>query len=161
VVRSLLGTAAKAGYPHASFVTRVVRESVSHPGHLDVEVATEKKTTADRQLHVTVSARGAVMLRWMEGTKQIGDVVSTDAVVTRLAPPVEREWNERGQFREANDKRFDQISLHVEPDTPYILVVTVLDAISGVKRGSVPAFIVNLPADDTLPEPTIGSPKSR
>ena len=161
VVRSLLDAAAKAGYPHASFVTRVVRESVAHPSHLDVEVGTEKKTTSDRRLHVTISARGAVMLRWMEGTKQIGDVVSADAAVTRLAPPVEREWNERGLFREPNDKRFDQIVLHVEPDTPYILVITVLDAISGTKRGGVPAFVVNLPADDKMPEPTIGSPSSK
>jgi hypothetical protein len=161
VVRGLLDTAAKAGYPHASFVTRVVRESVGHPGHLDVEVATEKKPTSARELHVTLSARGAVMLRWMEGSKQIGDVISTDAAVTRLAPPVEREWQERGLFHEPNDKRVDQLVLHVEPDTPYLLVITVLDAISGAKRGGVPAFVVNLPVDDKLPEPTIGSAKAR
>ncbi|AKV00211.1 TolR protein [Labilithrix luteola] len=161
VVRGLLDTAAKAGYPHASFVTRVVREGVARPGHLDVEVATEKKTTSDRELHVSLSSRGAVMLRWLEGTKQIGEVVPTDAVVTRLARPVEREWNDRGLFHEPNDKRFDQVILHVEPDTPYILVLTVLDAISGTKRGSVPAFIVNLPAEDKTPEHTIGSPSSK
>src|SRR5262249_55648005 len=85
VVRALLDSAAKAGYPHASFVAHVVRESVAHPGHLDVEVATEKNPTSARELHVTLSARGAVMLRWMEGTRQIADVVSTDAAVTRLA----------------------------------------------------------------------------
>jgi hypothetical protein len=159
VVRGLLDTAAKAGYPHASFVTHVVRESVVHPSHLDVEVATEKKKPPGRELHVTLSARGAVLLKWTEGTKQIGDVVSTDAAVARLAPPVEHEWNERGLFHEPNDKRVDQIVLHVEPDTPYILVITVLDAISGTKRGNTPAFVVNLPVDDKMPEPTIGSPK--
>lgn len=148
VVRGVLDTAAKAGYPHASFVTRVVRESVAHPGHLDVEVATEKKPTAERQLHVSLSSRGAVMLRWLEGTKQIGDVVAADAAVTRLAPPVEREWNERGLFHEANDKRVDQIVLHVEPDAPYILVLTVLDAISATKRNGAPAFVVNLPVEE-------------
>jgi hypothetical protein len=157
VVRNKLDAAAKAGHPHASFETRVVKESVSRPSHLDVEVATEKKTTTDRELHVTLSARGAVMLKWMEGSKQIGDVISTDAAVTRIAPHIEREWNERGLYRDANDKRFDQIVLHVEPDAPYILVVTVLDAISGTKRGSVPAFVVNLPADDKMAVPTIGS----
>jgi hypothetical protein len=101
------------------------------------------------------------MLRWMEGSKQIGDVVSTDAAVTRLAPPVEHEWRERGLFHEANDKRIDQIVLHVEPDTPYTLVITVLDAISATKRGGAPAFVVNLPVDDKLPEPTIGAAKAR
>jgi biopolymer transport protein ExbD len=161
VVRKILDDAAKAGHPRASFVTRVVKESVSHPSHLDVEVATEKKTTNDRELHVTLSARGAVMMRWLEGTKQIGDVISTDAAVTRIAPHIEREWNERGLYRDANDKRFDQIVLHVEPESPYILVITVLDAISGTKRGSVPAFVVNLPADDKTAVPTIGAPKPR
>jgi hypothetical protein len=146
LVRGALDAAAKAGYPHASFVTRVVRESASHPSHLDVEVATEKKKTEGRELHVSLSSRGAVMLRWMEGTKQIGDVISTDAAVTRLQPVALREWNLRGLFREANDKRVDQIVLHVEPDTQYILVITVLDAISGAKRGSGAAFVVNLPS---------------
>lgn len=161
VVRGLLDTAAKAGYPHASFVTRVVREGSIRPSHLDVEVATEKKTTPDRELHVSLSSRGAVMLRWLEGTKQIGDVVPTDAVVNRLATPIEHEWNARGLFHEPNALRFDQVVLHVEPDTPYIVVVTVLDAISATKRGPLPAFVVNLPADDKAPERTIGAPSSK
>jgi biopolymer transport protein ExbD len=161
VVRSVLDGAAKAGHRHASFVTRVVRENVSHPSHLDVEVATEKKTTNERELHVTVSARGAVMLRWLEGTKQVGDVISTDAVVTRVAPHVEKEWNERGLYRDANDKRMDQVVLHVEPETAYALVITVLDGISATKRGSVPAFVVHLPADDKMAVPTIGPSKAR
>jgi biopolymer transport protein ExbD len=157
VVRGLLDTAAKAGYPHASLVTRVVKGSVAHPGHLDVEIATEKKATTDRQLHVTLSARGAVMLKWSEGSKQIGDVVSADAAVTRLAPHVEREWNGRGLYHEPNDQRVDQIMLHVEPDAPYILVITVLDAVSATKRNGAPACVLNLPFDDKAPVPTIGS----
>jgi hypothetical protein len=40
-------------------------------------------------------------------------------------------------------------------------VLTVLDAISGTKRGSGPAFVVTLPAEDKLPEPTIGSSSSK
>jgi hypothetical protein len=161
VVRSLLDTAAKSGYPHASFVTKVVKEGVAHPSHLDVEVATAKRTTAERELHVTLSARGAVMLRWKEGAKQIGDVVSKDAVVTSLAPAIEREWNDRGMFHEANDKRVDQIVLHAEPETPYILVLTALDAISATKRDGAPAFVVNLPAEDHTPSATIGAPPSK
>jgi hypothetical protein len=161
LVRGVLDIAVKAGYPHGSFITRTVRESVAHPSHLDVEVATEKKPTNDRALHVSLSSRGAVLLKWTEGTKQIGDVVSTDAAVTRLAPAVEKEWNERGLFHDANDKRVDQILFHVEPDAPYILVLTVLDAISGTKRGGAPAFVVNLPLDDKTPEHSISSPSSK
>ena len=74
------------------------------------------------------------MLRWMEGSKQIGEVVSGDAAVLRLAPLVERGWNERGVHRDANDARRDRAILHVDHDAPYDLVIAVVDALHAPKR---------------------------
>lgn len=104
------------------------------PSHLDVEVRAEKKKTTDRELHVSLSSHGSVMLKWMEGSKQLGDVVSSEAVVTRLEPFVTRGWNERGLHREPNDTQLDQVVLHIERDAPYALVVVVLDALHSPRR---------------------------
>jgi hypothetical protein len=133
-VESVVATAAQAGFPRAAFLTRLPKDGGVSPSHLDLEGHLDKKKAEGRELHVSLSSRGAVMLKWMEGAKHIGDVVSSEAVVTRLAPYIGREWNERGLHREPNDRQFDRAMLHLERDTPYVLVVVVLDVLHSAKR---------------------------
>jgi hypothetical protein len=151
VVENVVGTAAHAGYPHAVFLTRLPKDGGVFPSHLDLDVRLDKKKTSDRELHVSLSSRGAVMLKWMEGPKQLGDVVSSEAVVARLEPFIARGWNERGLHREPNDRQFDRALLHVERDTPYILVIVALDALHSPKRNvggkDIPALNVNVDAE--------------
>ena len=137
VVGATLGAAGLAGYPRALLLTRHPREGGVVPSYLELAVrggGHPREKTADRELHVSVSAHGSVLLRWMEGSKQVGDVVSGDAAVLRLAPLVERGWNERGMHREANDARRDRAILHVERDAPYDLVIATVDALHAPKR---------------------------
>lgn len=144
-VRSVVATAAQAGYPRAAFLTRLQ----TGPSYLNLDV---QKSAEKRELHVSLSSRGAVMLKWMEGSKAITDVVSTDAAVARMTPAVQRGWVDHGLHHDPNDRRLDQAVLHVDPETPYALVIAVLDGISGVRRklvvdgkeASVPAFSVNV-----------------
>ncbi|HVH47565.1 MAG TPA: hypothetical protein VM925_34755 [Labilithrix sp.] len=147
-VESAVGAAARAGYPRAALLTRLPKDGAVFPSHLELEVRLDKKKTSERELHVSLSSHGSVMLRWMEGSKQIGDVVSSEAVVTRLEPFITRGWNERGLHREPNDRQFDQAVLHIERDTPYAVVVVALDALHSAKRKlggtDVPALTVNV-----------------
>jgi hypothetical protein len=134
VALGTLGTAAHAGYPHVALLTRLPKEGAVFPSHLDLEVRLDKKKSEGRELHLSLSGHGAVMLKWMEAGKQLGDVVSSDAVTTKLAPVLDRGHNERGLHREPGDQQMDQAVLHVEADTAYALVVVALDALHSPKR---------------------------
>jgi hypothetical protein len=149
VIAAVAAAAGQAGYGRAVLLTRHPRGGDVVPSYLELAVrAPGHPKSADRELHVSLSSRGAVMLRWLEGSKQVGDVVSGDAAVLRLAPLVEHGWNERGLHRDANDARRDRAILHVEKDAPYDLVIAAVDALHAPKRklgaSDVPALEVTV-----------------
>jgi hypothetical protein len=156
LVKAVLFTAASAGYPSGAMLVRVpgAKDGGLVPGHLRVE-AREEPPKAERELHLGLSSKGVVLLKWQEGSKMLGEIIPSDVVVAKLATTIERGWNERGLHREPNDNRLDQAVLKVENDTPYALLVVTLDALHATKRklaGAsgeelVPAFEVTLISD--------------
>lgn len=150
--KTVLASAASAGFPHADLVVRLhVRDTLVR-GWLDVDTtAPPRDDTPERELRVKVAARGAVVLRWVEGAKTIGEPIASEALAAKLGPIVDRTWNEQGRHRDANDARFDRAVVEVEDDAPYGLLVATIDALRAPKRqakaGTVSALRVYVPTE--------------
>ncbi len=100
-----------------------------------------EKTEPEKQLHVEMRSPDKFVLIW----KQSGTVISTvdvprkDNLITKenkksirypeLAAKIEQEWKTVGQHRDATDKKFDTAILHTDNETPYVLLIGVIDAI--------------------------------
>jgi biopolymer transport protein ExbD len=112
----------------------------------------------EKTLHVSMQPEKFI-LNWKEGSQSVDtkDVPRKDnaalsgksAMYAELGQKIEEEWKKTGVHRDG-DKKFDQAILHVENETPYSLVIGVIDAIytphrsfsgSG-KAEQVPAFNV-------------------
>jgi hypothetical protein len=149
-VKTVLASAASAGYSHASLVVRLhVRDTLIR-GWLEVDAgALPREDPPEPELHVKVAARGAVVFKWVVGAKAMGEPVAGEALAAKLAPMIERSWNEQGRHRDANDARFDRAVVEVEDDAPYGLLVATVDAVRAPKRQSkdrtVPAIRVTVP----------------
>lgn len=153
IVKSVLLSAAQAGFSNPAFIVR--RPSTKDgggytTGYLSAEVSTTTAKEAsskqgERELHLHLSARGVVLLKWTERGKQLGDVLPGEAQVAKLATMIERGWNERGLHREPSDRRLDRAIVHVDDDTPFALLVVVLDALHATKRRTADTSMAGVP----------------
>jgi hypothetical protein len=134
-VKMILASAASAGYPHAGLLARLhVRDTLVR-GWLDVDTgAPPHEDPPERELRVKVAERGAVVFKWVEGSKPIGAPVAGEALAAKLAPLIDRSWSEVGRHRDANDARFDHAVVEVEDEAPYGLLVATVDALRAPKR---------------------------
>lgn len=116
----------------------------------------------EKQLHVEMTSPDKFVLIWKEGGTVVTtiDVPRKDNIVNRggaktvrypeLAQKIAEEWKSNGAHRDASDKNFDTAILHTDNDTPYVLLIGVIDAIYsphraysvGGKAEQVPAFNV-------------------
>jgi len=153
VVKAVVLTAARAGHPRATLLVRVTARTGGALARARLELDDRgDDAKGERELHVAVSAHGVVLLRWQEGTKVIGDVVSTELPVAKVAAAVEHGWNERGLHHDPGDRRLDRAVVHVTNDTPYSVLLVALDALHAPRRKDgkdepAPAFRVRLAAD--------------
>jgi hypothetical protein len=162
VVKSVIVTAAYAGYPNGALLVRVPAKTGGElvASYLNVDVnlrvaGEPPPKEIERELHMALSSHGVVLLKWQEGNKALGDVFPSGLPVAKLATDIGHGWNDRGLHHEPTDKRFDQAILHVDNDTPYALIVVALDAVHATKRklavaGNeelVPAINVSLAVD--------------
>lgn len=137
----------ESGAKKASLVTNNPQEGSIVPSHLDLDLE-KKPAGTDRVLHLALSAQGSVMLKWSEGSKHVGDVVSSEAQIAKLSTAIEHGWNEKGLHREPSDAKQDRALLHVDPSTPYVIAVIAIDALHAPKRKlngkDVPAFAITI-----------------
>jgi biopolymer transport protein ExbD len=114
--------------------------AVPGPPRPDTETTEQPK---EKQLHVSMQA-DKFILNWKEGSQSVDtmDVTRKDnpAVAGKsmmypdLAAQIETQWKKNGAHRDATDKKFDQAILHVDNETPYSLVIGVIDAIYSPHR---------------------------
>ncbi|MBX3189206.1 MAG: AgmX/PglI C-terminal domain-containing protein [Labilithrix sp.] len=150
-VKSILQTAAFAGYPHARFAVRgagaVTRLNVDAivPGPPGSSAFPEPGA----RLLVVVRPERYVLV-W----RKDGATVSTSEVVApaELAARVQKEWALHAVHREASDQAFDQAVLYVGDDVDHARIVAAVDGIHATTRElatggatkRVPAINVNL-----------------
>jgi biopolymer transport protein ExbD len=132
---------------------------VPGPPRPDVEV---DKVEPEKQLHVEMRSSDKFVLIWKQGATVVSsiDVPRKDDIRMQgaakvvqyrdLAAKIESEWKTNGSHRAGTDKKFDQAILHTDNETPYHLIIGVIDAIYtpqrdfavGGKNEQVPAFNV-------------------
>jgi hypothetical protein len=150
--KTVLASAASAGCSHAALVVRLHAHETLVRGWLEVELGPPPKDDVpERELRVKVASRGAVISRWYEGAKPIGEPIAGEALAAKLGPIIDRSWNEVGKHRDANDVRFDRAVIETEDDAPYGLLVATIDALRTPKRqaktGTVAALRVYIPVE--------------
>jgi biopolymer transport protein ExbD len=121
-----------------------------------------EKVEPEKQLHVQMNGTDKFVLIWKQGSTVVTsiDVPRKDDVRVEggkkvvqykdLAAKIDAEWKTNGSHREGADKKFDQAILHADNETPYVLLIGVIDAIyapqrnftAGGKAEQVPAFNV-------------------
>jgi len=133
---------------------------VPGPPRPDVE---QEKTEPEKQLHVEMRTPDKFTLIWKQGATVVNsiDVPRNDKLIEGehgtkeirfpdLAEKIESEWKANGSHRNASDHKLDQTILHTNNKTPYVYIISIIDAIYqvhrpydiGGKTDSVPAFNV-------------------
>jgi biopolymer transport protein ExbD len=132
---------------------------VPGPPRPDVEV---EKIEPEKQLHIEMRAPEKFVLVWKQGATTVSsiDVPRKDDIrmqgLTKvvqyrdLAAKIDAEWKTNGSHRAGTDPKRDQAILHTDNETPYHLVIGVIDAIYAPQRDlafggkveQVPAFNV-------------------
>lgn len=132
---------------------------VPGPPQPNVEV---EKIPPEKQLHVEMRSPEKFQLIWKQGSTVVNsiDVPRKDDIknvngakmisYSDLAEKIESEWKANGSHRDVADTKFDQAILHTDNETPYVLLVGVIDAIYRPQRpfkvngkeAPVPAFNV-------------------
>ncbi len=106
-----------------------------------VEPQVEEKT-----LHVEMRDPSKFTLIWKLGAATVNNFdiprhdenMGTDAKKSfrypDLASRVATEWQSNGSHRDATDKKFDNVILHTDNDTPYVYIIGVIDALDQAHR---------------------------
>jgi hypothetical protein len=155
VVKSVLQTAAYAGYPHAGLAVRTP-EDPSGVARLDAEAhlvlppppPEKSPSRPDPTLHVEMRPGGDFLLLWTQGAQVVRTVRvphqqgsssarQTEQEATRfptLASAISRAWRAHGTRRAVDDPAFDRAMVHVDHSIPHRQIVAMLDAVYSVKR---------------------------
>jgi hypothetical protein len=161
VVKSVVLTSGYAACPNGSFLVETRADGHRRVGRLAVDPL--MVTEPDEKIFTVDVKKEAFVVTWRETkttgrTKAIPRTVATEShpiTLSALATEVTAMWEAAGLHRAANDKRFDQVILHVDDAVPYAILVAVIDALYAPRRSlqvgrrdeRVPALNVNLASD--------------
>ncbi len=136
VVKSVLQTAAFAGYPNAAFV---VRQKNGATAMLPVDAFVPGPPSMDRTgptvgLVVEVTRANAVA-SWRERDKaDKGDGGVSLGGPASLGAMAQAAWREHGEHRGPQDHKFDQAFVYADNDVPFSALVASLDELLRVER---------------------------
>ncbi len=100
----------------------------------------------EKTLHVEMRNPAAFTLIWKLGAATVNNFdvprhdenIGTDAKkqfrYPDLANRVATEWQQNGSHRDASDRKFDNVILHTDNDTPYVYIIGVIDALYQAHR---------------------------
>lgn len=162
VVRSILETAAGAGFPHA----RLLVSGLSPSGlyGLDVDANGEPASASHgRVLHIATTDTD-FLVGWKDGKAMIAaaevprNQPAASVRLPELAAKVTELWASNGQHREAFDGEFDRAVVHLGDGEDAATLIAIVDALAATTRPRgmerVPAFRVALGPLSKLSAPT-------
>lgn len=130
VFKSLFQTAAFAAYP--SFRLAMLHADTQQPAYQIFRARVPGPPHADGKppgdsfaLHLDAMADGRAQLVWKVGNR-VEDVI--DASQETLAKDIAEQWQTRGGHRDASDREFDQLVVHVPNELKLLDAVRLLEA---------------------------------
>src|SRR5262245_55912435 len=101
----------------------------------------QQKVEPEKILHLEMRSPEKFVIVWKQGAQVVNsiDIPRKDDVkeekgnktvrYSELEEKIRAEWGTTGSHRDPTDKKLDQAVLHTDNDTPYFMIVGVIDAI--------------------------------